>query len=531
MKVAEFRTSLSGKQVPYVMDEAGALVPVADAPLSHAQEAFLCAPEREVIGVGNRGGGKTKILIMDFLSGVGRGWGTDYSGILFRESQPQLRDVIKEALALIKSIWPNAKYNALTHTVLFPQKETLEFFHFERPDDFVNLQGRQFVWIAFEELCNSTSLEGYLKMFSCLRSTGNPAMPRKVRATANPLGDSHNAIKYRFRLHGVPQGVCGPAIIDSIGEDGKPEWPRRAIHFNFEDNIILRRNEPDYMKSIVASCAGNAPQLDAWQHGNWDIVAGGALDAIFFEHGNTILIDRFVIPESWPMFMSLDYGSTDPFSLGFYAVSDGSDIKFFDGSKMSTKPDDLFRVGEIYGAHPGKWDAGLGWTVPQIVTAAYQYKIDRGWRHRHPVSGKWIDGCRKGVADSTIFDNLNNEFTIADLFEEPVILNGERIKGIRWEATTSQTPNSRATGLQKLCEKLIATQRPRERSALFIVKDDCPAACATLPVLPRDKNHPSKVASVACDHVYDEIRFALHYDVHSAVIWSGRIDQLGKRRA
>ena len=532
MRAEEFRTSLSGKAIPYVRDEKGELVPVSAAPLSWAQIAFLCAPEREVIAVGPRGGGKTETMILDFLQGVGRGWGRDYAGIIFRESQPQLRDIVKLSTELIKPIWPSARYNQLSHTWTFPNAETVEFFHFEHADDFHNLQGREFGFIGWEELCNWNSLEGYLKMFSCLRSTAASGMPRKVRATCNPMGPSHNAVKWRFRLNGIPQGICGPAITDSIGEDGEPEIPRRAIHFPYDDNVILRRFEPEYMRNVATACAGNPARLLAWTKGDWNQISGGAFDGIFFEHGDTIRVKRFDIPPMWLMFLCYDHGSTSPFSAGFYAESDGSDIIFEDGTRMSTVRGDLFRVGEVYGSQPGKWDVGLvpAPTIPQIVTAIQEYKIAHGWRWRDLVSGKWKDRCKKCVADSSIFDDMN-QHTIADDFKLPVKINGEMVPGLSFERTTAKTPNSRIAAVQMIAERLIATKRPRENvPALFIVGQDCPAALATLPVLQRDEDHPEKLAKGSNDHTFDEIHYAICFDKAPGV-WSGRIDQFGKRRA
>jgi hypothetical protein len=55
--------------------------------------------------------GKTDALIMDFCQEVGKGWGAEWKGILFRQSHPQLRDVIEKSKKWIKRIWPEAIYN------------------------------------------------------------------------------------------------------------------------------------------------------------------------------------------------------------------------------------------------------------------------------------------------------------------------------------------------------------------------------------------------------------------------------------
>jgi hypothetical protein len=59
MHVDTFKLNSNGVFVPFVRDENSQLVQVAVAPMDGAQEAFLCAPEREVGLAGNRGGGKT----------------------------------------------------------------------------------------------------------------------------------------------------------------------------------------------------------------------------------------------------------------------------------------------------------------------------------------------------------------------------------------------------------------------------------------------------------------------------------------
>ncbi len=407
----------------------------------------------------------------------------------------------------------------------------MEFFHFVTPEDFSNLQGRQFAFIGWEELVLWESLEGYLKMFSCLRSTALQTMPRKVRATANPLGKGHNAVKQRWRLRGVPEGICGPAITDSKGEDGKPEAPRRAIHFTFDDNVLLRRTEPEYMRAISTACAGNQARLLAWTKGNWDIVSGGSFDGIFYDHGKTIKVPPFQIPPGAKLFMSYDHGSAKPFSCGFWFESQGEDLRFDDGKIRSTMKGDLYRIGECYGCVPGKIDIGLKLPISDIVKMIQEYKIKRGWRYRDPQTGKWIDRCKTGVADSSIFDELN-EFSVAVEMAKPVELNGERVPGIEWERALKER-GSREAGYLLMCERLIATQAPREGKGLFVVEKHCPAFLETIPILQRSEKDDEDIADGQSDHVYDETRYALSYAANRQpnVIFSGNISTFNQMHA
>lgn len=59
-------------------------------PLPGSQHRFMTCPFYEVLLEGNRGGGKTDALLMDFAQMVGRGYGEDWRGVIFRLTYPQL---------------------------------------------------------------------------------------------------------------------------------------------------------------------------------------------------------------------------------------------------------------------------------------------------------------------------------------------------------------------------------------------------------------------------------------------------------
>ena len=77
-------------------------VPVIWKPHPGSQEAFMSCPAEEVLIDGNRGGGKTDVLLMDYLQHVGQGYGEAWRGILFREEYTQLTDVINKSLKWIR---------------------------------------------------------------------------------------------------------------------------------------------------------------------------------------------------------------------------------------------------------------------------------------------------------------------------------------------------------------------------------------------------------------------------------------------
>jgi hypothetical protein len=88
-----------------------------------------------------------------------------------------------------------------TQTNAGPSPEEKRFFlqQFNREDDYWNFHGHEYPFIGWDELTNWPDLTGYKRMMSCCRSS-NPSVPRKIRATTNPYGPGHNAVKFYFEL-------------------------------------------------------------------------------------------------------------------------------------------------------------------------------------------------------------------------------------------------------------------------------------------------------------------------------------------
>ena len=212
------------------------------------------------------------------------------------------------------------------------------------------------------------------------------------------------------------------------------------------------------MASIETAYEGNEPQLQAWRYGNRPITAGGALDDVFFKYGRTIFVEPFELPAEGRLFTSYDHGSTKPYAALFWWESNGCDIAFRDGRTRSTRPKDLFLIGEVYGS-TGEPDKGTHESIASITTRIQQYKIARGWRYRDTLSQKWIDLYRTGYADNAIGEEMN-EFSVAEEFKRPVTTDGVKHPGINRELVT-KPPGSRLTGFQLLRERLIVHHRDR----------------------------------------------------------------------
>jgi len=447
----------------------------------------VSCPIFEALYHGTRGPGKTNALLLDFVQHVNVGHGRAWRGVLFRQSYPALADVEAKSLEWIPRTFPQAKYNASTHTWTWPDGETLLFRYIDHPRDYWSYHGHEYPWIGWDELTNWPDAECYDVLKSCCRSSIR-GVPRRYRATANPHGPGHHWVRHRF----IDPTPNRRVIRDERGE-------RVAIKGHWRENIRLLAADPDYATRLAAATADNPDQAAAWLDGSWDIVAGTFFGAAW--HASTHVIPRFPIPPSWRMDRSFDWGSSRPFSVGWWAESDGSEAIIL-GQRRSFPRGTLFRVGEWYGCQPNKPNTGLGLTAQQIAQGIREREADQ-------FAGRYIV---PGPADSSIFD-VQDGHCIADSF---------RNAGVTWERA-NKGPGSRANGWALIRERLTAAKKsPPETPGLYVF-DHCRDFIRTLPMLPRSPKNPDDIDTNAEDHIADEVRYrvlaAPPPEVSSFSIW------------
>jgi hypothetical protein len=488
----------------YVRDETGLMVPTVPsgqtalwAPQPGSQQLFLQCTAEEVLYEGTRGPGKTDAALMDFCQDVGVGWGGDWAGVLFRRTYPELQDVIQKSLRWFKQYMPTAKYNESMSQWVFPEGERLLFRQFAKPSDYWKFHGHAYPWICWEELCTYPNDECFKSMFSCSRST-RQGMPRKVRATANPYGPGHNWVKMRYNLPVPPGRIIG----DLVEEEGMPA--RIAIHGHLDENVVLLAADPKY-KDRIRAAARNPAELAAWLDGSWDIVAGGMIDDVWFRVKDVAVVKPFPIPQGWMINRSMDWGSSRPSSIGYWAQSNGEDYVDGNGKRRGSVRGDLFRIGEVY-TWTGKPNEGTRLLNTEISKQAVEYEIKMGWRTEQ---GSRV---RPGPGDSQMFTASGTETSIHDDLMKPVIVNGVKYKGISF-IETEKGPGSRKQGWQQLREWLGNTmpepgKKAREKPGMFIFSN-CRQFLRTVPVLPRDEKDMDDVDTESEDHVGDDVRYRL----------------------
>ncbi len=448
-----------------------------------SQTLFLSCPLREVLLEGTRGGGKTDVLLMDFAQHCGVGFGAAWRGILFRETYPQLADVVAKSRKWFPQVFQGAKFNESDYVWTWPTGEQLFLRHMKREADYWNYHGHEYPWIGWEELTNWATRVCYDSMFACNRSS-SPDVPRKIRSTTNPYGKGHSWVKGDF-IDPAPNGVV---IVDEreipMVEDGglvrrKVEIKRVTLHSSYLENPSLMVADPMYLAALEKITDENKRR--AWLFGDWNIVAGGMFSDLWTPSRH--IVDPFPIPKEWRVDRSFDWGSSKPYSVGWWAESDGSDIILPSGKRFCTLPGDLFRVGELYGWN-GTPNEGTKETAKEIAEKIKAREKEMGLKV-HP-----------GPADSAIWADENDNCIAKDMEE----------KEVKW-LMANKSPGSRVNGWNLMRERLKASLE-RNGKGLFVFSS-CRHFIRTIPVLPRDVDggKPDDVDTDSEDHIADETRY------------------------
>jgi hypothetical protein len=447
-----------------------ATLAVGWAPHAGSQTIFLGCPIWECLYEGTRGPGKTVALLADYAQHVGQGFGAKWRGVLFRKTYPQLADVVAKSKALFRVIFPTARFNESTYTWRFEDGEELLLRPMERADDYWNYHGHEYPWIGFEELTNWAADDCYEAMKACSRSTGAPGMPRKYRSTANPYGIGHHWVKAWF----IDPSPAGKPVQDAAGN-----W-RVRVHGHWSENHALLRDDPDYPARLAGD--SNTNRRKAWFNGDWDVVAGGFFDDLWDERRH--VLRPFPIPRSWYVDRSFDWGSSKPFSVGWWAESDGTEVEVAKGVTRTFPRGSLLHISEWYGC-TGKANEGLRMRSSDIAAGIIAREGQMQPLRVNP-----------GPADSSIFD-VTDDGSIGDTMAAC---------GVHWQRADKR-PGSRANGWERMRELLGESAKDRPEAPGLWIFSSCRQWIRTVPLLPRDDRKPDDIDTDAEDHAGDMTRY------------------------
>lgn len=343
--------------------------------------------------------------------------------------------------------------------------------------------------ISIEEACQFPFIDQLIEMAKgCLRSPHG--LTCRMFLTANPGGPGHNQVKARF----MPLGVRpGQIMTDDIGMTSV------FIPSNVNDNKILCENDPEYV-ALLRSIKD--PMLRrAWLEGDWDVVLGGFFSDVWnkFKH----VVPYFRPPSHWPRIVAMDWGSSTPFSIGWYAVSDGVTTIPECGGKVFPKGA-LIRFFEWYGCPRGEANVGLKMTSTLVAQRILELEERKG------LLG--VGGYDR-VADPSIFAEKDGPSIAEKMSGEGVVwraAENKRISG--WDQVRGRL---RGRCIERLEREEVLPDGTIEMvvvsevwEPMLYVTENCTQLIRTLPIQERDETDWEDVDTDGEDHAVDEVRYA-----------------------
>lgn len=268
----------------------------------HARQLeFHNATEDEVLFGGSRGGGKTRSLVMEGLK-----LSIHHPGmrsLIIRQSFPQLRSTIVAELAKIGFARRafGAQWNDSTMTLRFPNGSTLQCGYVSALTDLSQYQGTEHDALLIDEL--SLLIPEALPI---LRETLRGHNVIGVRATTNPGGPSHSAVKAEF-VDATEKGR-----IVATADDGRT---RRYIPSTVYDNLA---NVGVNYLAILEGIADPA-RRKAMLEGDFDAF-GGQVFSEWNARRHVVPPIPKGLPLSWMRWSGIDYGFAAPFSYERFAL-------------------------------------------------------------------------------------------------------------------------------------------------------------------------------------------------------------------
>lgn len=487
-----------------------------------SQESALATTANHILLTGGRGWGKTELQLMRFRMRVGLGYGTYWRGIIFDKEYKNLDDLVTKSKRLFTLFDDGAEWLAANSAYKWrwPTGEELLFRVAKNVDDYWAYHGHEYAFVGWNELTKYADKKLYLKMMSVNRTgfdpvkhtprvalghNGGPSLddeseapydtedgkplpdiPLEVCSTTNPYGPGHNWVKRDF-IDVAPYGVETEKTVEIYNprtkQDEKVTRTQITIFGTFKENPYL---SPTYIAGLYEETDENI--IKAWIEGDWDIVAGGALDDKW--RRNIHVVPRFKVPDDWYVDRSFDWGSSHPFAVTWFAESNGEEVVMEDGTTRSWPRGTLVMIAEWYGTKAVGTNVGLKLSAKDVAKGIKRREADmmaEGWISSLPAPGP---------ADNQIHNVTERDTdTIAKKMSD---------EGIRWEAS-DKAKGTRKQGLQLIRDRLEATLRGEGAGLVFMA--NCAASISTIPVLPRDEDDPDDIDTDAEDHLYDAVRY------------------------
>lgn len=460
---------------------------------SRQGDAFLTTAT-EVLYGGAAGGGKSHLMRAAAIT-----WCAQIPGLqvyLFRRIQD---DLVKnhvegpKGLRALLAPWVNVKLvEIIEEEIRFWNGSKIYLCHCKDEKHRWKYLGAEIHVLLIDELTTFTDVI-YRFLRSRVRAVGLnlPAnlkglFPR-ILCSSNPGNIGHHFVKAAF-IDGV-QAMETRQMPDTEGG-----MLRQYIPAKLADNPSMAEDDPNYRARLRG--LGSPQLVKAMEEGDWNVIAGA-----FFSEFSTgrHVIAPFAIPEHWVRLRAADWGSARPFSIGWYAVSDGTvTIPRWDGwselpGPLTIPRGALIKYREWYGMQPSQPNVGLKLTAEKVADGILERERKGFDDRRQPIYEK-IDSA---VLDPAAFSSDGGP-SIAER------MGGKKV--YFHHADNARVGHRGAMGGWDLLRARL--EGGEDKFPMLYFFSTCTDTIRTLPALQHDEHRPEDVDTDGEDHAGDETRYA-----------------------
>lgn len=444
------------------------------------------SPATEILYGGAAYGGKSHLLRVVAIS-----YAYEYPGIqiyLFR----RLSDDLEKNhifgptgfLALLAEQIRNKEilYNSQKKELTWAETGSKIFLcHCQYEKDVIKYQGPEIHLLLIDELTHFTEFQ-YRFLRNRVRLGGfqipkdrKRKIPR-IYCASNPGSVGHQWVKETFIAKALPMEVY-----KTPKEEGG--MLRQYIPAKMQDNKVGMENDPEYVDRLEG--LGNPALVRAMKDGDWDIVAGAALEKLTRERH---MIRSFPIPDHWTKFTSMDWGTAKPYSIGWFAVVDDDLIL----KPREHWPERLIPKGSIIRYRELYGYGGM----PNVGTREESIEVAR---KMHELEGEYNEAIDYRIADDAMWSQHDGPSAAERFMQELARLeDGCPI--------LEKSRKDRAGNYLEVRARIAAG----DEEPGFYITENCHHFWRTVPDLQLDERHPEKGPDTDQeDHCFDDTSYAL----------------------
>lgn len=377
--------------------------------------------------------------------------------------------------------WLNRYVTIVDKEIRFNNGSRIFLCHCQHEKNRFDYQGAEIHVLLIDELTHFTEviyrfLRSRVRMPDSIKTPKEYAgcFPRILCGT-NPGGIGHQWVKSTFI-----DGQSPFAMVQTSPKEGG--FIRQFIPAKLADNPSL--NQELYKNNLEG--LGNEALVKAMLDGDWDIVAGAALNVDRSKH----MIRPFTPPRHWTKFFSFDWGYVRPYAGGWYCVPDEDTLLKGNGvhDDIILPRQSIIMYREIYGC-TGKPNEGLREESEIVVKKILAMQDDERMDY--------------SVADTAIWAKNDGMSTFERMY------NASKQDGVA-RFNPRQSIKDRQASYNEVCSRMKGEQvgegifRP-----MLYVTSNCTNWWRTVPSLVLDELHPEKGPDEKQElHHWDQLCYA-----------------------